>query len=228
MMVNKGCILIVDDDKRMRKAIGDYLIGKGYEIIEASDGDLALAIFYEKSNVIDLILLDIMMPKTNGLTVLNEIREISRIPIIMLTARSEENDQIDGFTKGADDYITKPFSPSLLIARIESVLRRSGKQLQAPLVVGALIINTSTKSVTLSDRLLNLTPKEYELLLYFVAKRGIPLTRAQILNAVWNFNYIGDGRTVDTHVKQLRAKLTNEYQYILTVHSVGYKFEVEK
>lgn len=228
MMENKGCILIVDDDMRMRKAIGDYLVGKGYEIIEAGDGELALSIFYEKSNVIDLILLDVMMPKANGLSVLNEIRENSQIPIIMLTARSEEEEQIDGFSRGADDYITKPFSPSLLIARIESVLRRTGKQQQVPLVIGDLIINTSKKSIILSGRILNLTPKEYELLLYFVMKKGIPLTRDQILNAVWNFNYIGDGRTVDTHVKQLRAKLTNEYPYIQTVHSVGYKFEVEK
>lgn len=199
MIDNKLCILIVDDDMRMRKAIGDFLIGKGYSILEAGNGEAALEIFYEKSNEIDLILLDVMMPEINGLLVLNELRKISDIPIIMLTARSEESYQIDGLTRGADDYITKPFSPSLLIARVESVLRRAGKQMQNPIEIGDLTVNTIKKSVNVSGKTINLTPKEYDLLLYFIIKKGIPLSRDQLLNAVWNFNYIGDGRTVDTY-----------------------------
>lgn len=226
MFESKKCILIVDDDMRMRKAVGDFLIGKGYHVIEAENGVIALEKFYQNNNVIDLILLDIMMPKMNGFSVLNDLRENSLVPIIMLSARGSENDQLSGFTQGADDYITKPFSPALLTARIESLLRRVGKYSHKSISVGELNVDTVKKRVEISGEELVLTQKEYDLLLYFLINQGIPLTRGQILNSVWSYDYFGDGRTVDTHVKQLRAKLTPQCDFIKTVRGMGYKFEV--
>lgn len=228
MIGNRWCIFLIDDDRRMRKAIRDYLARKDYCIIEAEDGEQAIEIFGQKGNLIDLILLDIMMPYKDGITVLNEMRELSQVPVILLTARDKEEDQIKGFRQGADDYIIKPFSPTLLAYRVESILRRTRKNTGERMQEGSLILDTLTQQVCLEEKELNLTVKEYELLYYLMKNKGLPLTREQILNAVWDFRYVGDGRTVDTHIKQLRAKLTDQYPYIKTVHRVGYKFEADR
>lgn len=227
MLHGKSCILVVDDDYRMRKAICDILKRNNFEILEADNGDAALSFFYEQSSQIDLILLDVMMPKTDGFSVLNELRQQHQTPVILLTARDQEADQVSGLSKGADDYIIKPFSSVILVARIETVLRRSsirGSLLQ----VGKLLIDPQKRSVTLCGEFLELTAKEYDLLLYFISKRGVSLSREQILSAVWDFRYLGDGRTIDTHVKQLRAKLTPQCPYIKTVFGIGYLFEVSE
>lgn len=227
MLENKICLLIADDDMRMRRAISDLLKSNGYYIFEADNGQHALEVFYRNSGIIDLILLDIMMPKLDGFEVLYEIRDSSLTPIIMLTAKEAECDQLKGLTKGADDYITKPFSSSLLIARIEVVLRRTGKFQTQPITFNNLRIDTLKRSVFVNDNIISLTQREYDLLLHLAVHENITLSRSQLLNSVWSYNYNGDGRTVDTHIKQLRAKLTNSCQYIKTVHGVGYRFEVE-
>ena len=224
----KACVLVVDDDMRMRKAIGDYLRRMGYLILEAENGEQALAAFYAQNNIVDLILLDIMMPKVDGFTVLEEIRAVSQAPIIMLTARDGEQDQVAGFSAGVDDYIVKPFSPTLLLARIDSLLRRAGKNLTAEYVaVGALTFYLQERRVYCGGSQIKLSPKEYELLDYFRKNQGIALSREQIVNAVWSYDYLGDSRTVDTHIKQLRSKLTEKNPYIKTVRGFGYLFEVE-
>ena len=226
-MENKGVILIVEDENRIRRMLKDFMVSNKYVVFEASNGRDALDLFYEKNSKIDLILLDVMMPIKNGLQVLSEIRESSLTPIIMLTAKTEEYDQLAGFKMGADDYICKPFSPSLLLARIESVLKRTGKCKIKKVNAGNIIIDKLKKEVVCNQNKIELTPKEYNLLLYFIENEGLVLTRESILNAIWNFDYVGDIRTVDTHIKQLRAKLLSNYHYIKTVHGAGYKFEVE-
>lgn len=227
MKENKNFILIVDDEMRIRRMLSDFLKSHDYEIVEAKDGREAIDVFYSNDNKIDIILLDVMMPKINGFKVLSEIRQNFLTPVIMLTARGEEYDEITGFKLGADDYIIKPFSPTVLLARIEAVLKRSGKDRKKRLKAGVITIYSLKKEVLCGDRPVKLTLKEYELLLYLIHNQEIVLTREQILNYVWGYDYSGDLRTVDTHIKQLRGKLKRDCQYIETVHGVGYKFEVK-
>ncbi|MBU3092531.1 response regulator transcription factor [Clostridium sp. CM028] len=227
MDVIKGLILIVDDESRIRRMLKDFLVSHKYEILEASNGKEAMEMFYSNNSKIDLILLDVMMPMKNGFDVLSEIREDSITPIIMLTAKGEEYDQLAGFKFGADDYISKPFSPSLLLARLEAVLKRTGKRKVENVVIGNISVDKLKKEVVCANEKLDLTPKEYDLLLYFIENNELVLAREQILDAVWNYDYVGDARTVDTHIKQLRAKLVFNCQYIKTVHGVGYRFEVK-
>lgn len=223
--MKKITILIVDDEIRIRRMLKDFLCSYGYNIIEAQDGKQALDIFYEKNNKIDLILLDVMMPKIDGNKVLEEIRDYSLIPIIMLTAKGEEYDELHSLKNGADDYISKPFSPTILLARIENVLKRTKKLNHDTIIEGELIINLSSNEVFANNALVNLTPKEFDLLLYLVQNKNLVLSRQAILNAVWNYNYDGDERTVDTHIKQIRAKIHKDL--IQTVHGLGYKFRGE-
>lgn len=219
-------IFIVDDEIRIRRMLSDYLRGNGYDTIEAVDGKDALEVFYANNTEIDIILLDVMMPEKDGFEVLKEIREISEIPVIMLTAKSEEYDQLNYFKGGADDFIPKPFSPSILLAHIEAVLKRCIREKKDSIQAGELIIEEDKMKVMEGGEEIELTPKEYDLLLYFLHNEGVVLTREIILNAVWSFDYMGDSRTVDTHIKQLRAKLGDCGSYIKTVHGVGYRFEV--
>ncbi|MDF2685829.1 MAG: two component transcriptional regulator [Clostridia bacterium] len=221
-------ILIVDDDLRIRRMISDFLKSNGYSTLEAKDGQEALDVFYANNNKIEAILLDIMMPKKDGLEVLKEIRENSLMPVILLTAKSEEYDQLAGFKEGADDYIPKPFSPTLLLARLQAVLRRTSKVKGKIISVGKITVDDSKKSVICCEKPLELTPKEYDLLLYFIQNEDLLVTREQILNYVWNYDYSGDLRTVDTHIKQLRAKFGEDCRYIKTIHGFGYKFEVNE
>lgn len=226
LIYQKLCILIADDDMRMRRGLKDLLHAKGYTTFEAATGNQALNIYYANSDKIDLILLDIMMPEKDGFEVLTELRQSTLVPVIMLTAKDMEGDQLFGLTRGADDYITKPFSSSLLLARIEVVLRRTGKLRAIPLVVGDLQINTEEHLAYINNTPLTLTKQEFKLLLYFATHVNMTLSREQLLNAVWSYHFDGDARTVDTHVKQLRAKLTDKYPYIKTIHGIGYRFEV--
>jgi len=219
-------ILIADDEDRIRKLVGDFLSRKGYEILEASDGSEALRICGEEPAP-DLVILDVMMPGIDGWTVLTEIRRTSNIPVILLTAKSTESDQLGGFRLGADDYITKPFSPSLLVARVEALLKRGGKMLESRSVCGDISIDDVAHVAYVKDTPLELTPKEYNLLLYFLENKGVALSREKILNGVWNYDYFGDLRTVDTHVKQLRSKLGESGNMIVTVRGVGYRLEVK-
>ena len=219
-------ILVADDEDRIRKLVGDFLSLKGYEIIEAADGTSALRIALSDPAP-DLVILDVMMPGMDGWTVLNEIRRVSNIPVILLTAKSTENDQLGGFRLGADDYITKPFSPSLLVARVEALLKRGGKINDNLRVCGEISIDDIAHVAYIGTTPLELTPKEYNLLLYFLDNKGVALSREKILNGVWNYDYFGDLRTVDTHVKQLRSKLGEAGNMIVTVRGVGYRLEVK-
>ena len=221
--MNKGTILVVDDEIRIRRMLSDFLRSYGYDILQAENGKQALDIFYEKNNKIDLILLDVMMPIMDGNKALKEIRDFSLVPVIMLTAKSEEYDELIGLNSGADDYITKPFSPTILLARMENVLKRVGKNRENIIEVNDIKVNMDSKEVFLKNKLVVLTPKEFELLIYMIQNKNVVLSRQNILDAVWNYNYDGDERTVDTHIKQLRAKLSKEY--IKTVHGLGYKFK---
>ena len=200
-------ILVVDDESRMRKLVRDYLVRQDYEVLEAGDGEEALDIFYREKDIA-LLILDVMMPKMNGWEVCREVRENSKVPIIMLTAKSDESDELMGFDLGVDEYISKPFSPKILVARVEAILRR-------------------TNQVKIDDKEIELSFKEFELLEYFMDNQGIALSRERILNSVWNYDYFGDARTIDTHVKKLRSKLGKQGEYIKTVWGMGYKFEVE-
>lgn len=223
-MSNKK-ILIVEDESRMRRLISDYLKREGYTIVEAENGRKALEIF--NSEEIDLIILDIMMPEYDGWTVCREIRKTSKTPIIMLTARSEESDELFGFELGADEYVTKPFSPKVLVARVKALLRRSYME-KEKMSYDGLEIDINGHRVFLEEKEIEMTPKEYELLYFMVQNKGTALTREQILNGVWGYDYYGDLRTVDTHVKRLRIKLENKSNYIQTVRGVGYRFEVKE
>jgi response regulator len=219
-------ILVVDDEERMQKLLSDFLKMKDYEVLLAGNGEEAIDLFFKEKSIA-LIILDVMMPKMDGWTALKTIREHSKVPVIMLTARSEENDELKGFDYGADEYISKPFSPKILVARVEALLRRSGVQKEELLEVGGIVIDEAAHSVTVDGKPIELSFKEYELLQYFVENKGIALSREKILNNVWNYDYFGDARTIDTHVKKLRAKLMDKGEYIKTVWGIGYKFEVE-
>jgi DNA-binding response OmpR family regulator len=215
----------VDDEAKITKALKDFLGARGYRTLEAFDGGEALDVFYEHSTKIDLVLLDVMMPVADGFAVLKEIRRDSNVPVIMLTARAEEYDQIAGFRGGADDYIPKPFSTSLLLARVEAVLKRAGKAQEGEIEIGPLRISPARRSVSQDGERVELTPKEFDLLCCLVANRNRALTREQILNEVWGYAFEGDARTVDTHIKQLRGKLASCGECIRTVHRIGYRFE---
>lgn len=219
-------ILVVDDEERMQKLLKDFLKMKDYEVLLAGNGEEAIDLFFKEKSIA-LIILDVMMPRMDGWTALKTIREHSKVPVIMLTARSEENDELKGFDYGADEYISKPFSPKILVARVEALLRRSGVQKEELLEVGGIVIDEAAHSVTVDGKPIELSFKEYELLQYFVENKGIALSREKILNNVWNYDYFGDARTIDTHVKKLRAKLMDKGEYIKTVWGMGYKFEVE-
>ena len=219
-------ILVVDDEERMQKLLKDFLKMKDYEVLLAGNGEEAIDLFFKEKSIA-LIILDVMMPRMDGWTALKTIREHSKVPVIMLTARSEENDELKGFDYGADEYISKPFSPKILVARVEALLRRSGVQKEELLEVGGIVIDEAAHSVSVDGKPVELSFKEYELLQYFVENKGIALSREKILNNVWNYDYFGDARTIDTHVKKLRAKLMDKGEYIKTVWGMGYKFEVE-
>lgn len=221
-------VLVADDDRRIRQMLSLYLKGHGYQVLEAEDGDQALEVFYANSSKIDLILLDVMMPGRDGFAVLEELRDTSLIPVIMVTAKDQEYDQLKGFRCGADDYISKPFSPTVLLARLESVLRRcSPKAQRNALVCGGIELRLNSKSLLLHGEQVVLTQKEFDLLAYLMSNPREALSRHQILNAIWNYDYEGDPRTVDTHIKQLRAKLKDCSVYIRTVHGYGYRFDGE-
>lgn len=218
-------ILVVDDEARMRKLVKDFLSIKGYIVLEAQDGEEALKVFDANKDV-KLILLDVMMPKMDGFEVLEAIRQYSKVPVIMLTARSEERDELEGYKLGVDEYITKPFSPKILVARVEAVLRRTVGEDEDRLIAGAIEIDKVARSVYIDKKPVDLSFKEYELLTYFIENKGIALSREKILSSVWNYDYFGDARTIDTHVKKLRAKMGERGDYIKTVWGMGYKFEI--
>lgn len=219
-------ILVVDDEARMRKLVKDFLSVKGYKVIEAADGEEAIDIFMEQKDI-KLVLLDVMMPKMDGFETLKLIRQYSKIPVIMLTARSEERDELQGFNLGVDEYITKPFSPKILVARVEAILRRSGHDREENLCAGGIVIDKSAHQVSIDNVPVELSYKEFELLTYFLENKGIALSREKILNNVWNYDYFGDARTIDTHVKKLRAKMGSKGEYIKTIWGMGYKFDIE-
>lgn len=219
-------ILLVDDEARMRKLVKDFLVKKGYVILEAGDGEEALEVFY-KNNDISLILLDVMMPKLDGFSVLREIRNVSKVPVIIFTAKGEEEDELKGFELGVDEYISKPFSPKILSARVDALLRRANKLDDGVITAGNIEVNKTSHIVKVCGNPVELSYKEFELLVYFIENKGIALSREKILNNVWNYDYFGDARTIDTHVKKLRAKLTKDADYIKTIWGMGYKFEVE-
>lgn len=222
--MNNSTVLIAEDEARIRRMLKDYLTSCGYEIIEAEDGKKAMEIFYSSGNKIDLILLDVMMPFKDGFEVLKLVREVSHVPVIMLTAKSQEYDQLFGFRNGADDYIMKPFSPIILQAHMEAVLSRCRCSSNELICVGDITIDKIGMIVKVNEERIYLTPKEYDLLLYMASNKDIVLSREKILNNVWNYDYYGDGRTVDTHIKQLRSKIGADY--IKTIHGRGYRFEV--
>lgn len=225
--MDKLKILVVDDESRMRKLVRDFLVRQDFEVLEAGDGEEALDLFY-KDKSIALIILDVMMPKMNGWEVCKEVRENSKVPIIMLTAKSDESDELMGFDLGVDEYISKPFSPKILVARVEAILRRTNKLGGASEVkkAGAIVLDKTAHEVKIDGKQIDLSFKEFELLDYFLDNQGIALSRERILNSVWNYDYFGDARTIDTHVKKLRSKLGEYGDYIKTVWGMGYKFEV--
>ena len=220
-------ILVVDDESRMRKLVRDFLVKKDFEVLEAGDGAEAVDLFFDTKDVA-LVILDVMMPKMDGWQVCREIRAYSKVPIIMLTAKSDERDELLGFELGVDEYISKPFSPKILVARVEAILRRtSGLAADDVLRAGGIEINKAAHEVTIDGRAIDLSYKEFELLTYFMENQGIALSREKILNSVWNYDYFGDARTIDTHVKKLRSKLGDKGDYIKTIWGMGYNFEVE-
>ena len=221
-------ILVVDDESRMRKLIKDFLAQKGYSILEAADGEEALQVFEEDQNKINLILLDVMMPKLDGWSVLRQIRQISQVPLIMLTARGEEQDELFGFELGVDEYISKPFSPKILVARVEAILKRTRKDTDKVKDYGGITIDPEGRTVKVDGKQIELSLREYELLKYLVDNENIALSRDKILNNVWNYDYYGDSRTIDSHIKKIRHKLGKKGKYIETMRGVGYKFEVKQ
>lgn len=225
MIDNK--ILIVDDESRMRKLIKDFLQAKGYSILEAEDGEKALEVFEQNSSKICLILLDVMMPKLDGWSVLRQIRQNSKVPIIMLTARGEEQDELFGFELGVDEYISKPFSPKILVARVEAILKRVGVIEKETKDYGGIEIDKEGRNVKVDGKVIELSLREYELLIYLIENENIALSRDKILNNVWNYDYYGDSRTIDSHIKKIRHKLGKRGRYIKTMRGVGYKFELK-
>ena len=222
------CILVVDDEQRMRKLIKDFLTAKGYKILEAEDGEKALEVYEKNKNQINLILLDVMMPKLDGWSVLRQIRQDSKVPIIMLTARGEEQDELFGFELGVDEYISKPFSPKILVARVEAILKRTNQTNTEITEYGGIEIDKEGRTVKVDGKLVELSLREYELLVYLVDNTNIALSRDKILNNVWNYDYYGDSRTIDSHIKKIRHKLGKKGKYIHTMRGVGYKFEIEE
>ena len=221
-------ILVVDDESRMRKLVKDFLTKKGFTVIEAGDGEEAVDKFFEVKDIA-LIVLDVMMPKMDGWQVCREIRQYSKVPIIMLTAKSDEKDELQGFDLGVDEYITKPFSPKILVARVEAILRRSNAlAADDTMEAGGIELNKAAHEVLIDGKSVELSYKEFELLAYFMSNQGVALSRERILNNVWNYDYFGDARTIDTHVKKLRSKLGAKGEYIKTIWGMGYKFEVDQ
>ena len=221
-------ILVVDDESRMRKLVKDFLTKKNFQVLEAGNGEEAMDIFYEEKDIA-LIILDVMMPKMDGWEVCREIRKNSKVPIIMLTARSDERDELLGFDLGVDEYISKPFSPKILVARVEAILRRTGQNNPEDVIsAGGIVIDKAAHRATVDGKPMELSFKEFELLTYFLENQGIALSREKILNSVWNYDYFGDARTIDTHVKKLRSKMGDKGEYIKTVWGMGYKFEVDE
>ena len=219
-------ILVVDDEIRMRKLVKDFLVKKDFIVLEAEDGAQAVDLFFSTKDI-SLIILDVMMPKMDGWQVCREIRELSDVPIIMLTAKSDERDELLGFDLGVDEYISKPFSPKILVARVEAILRRSNMLNDDSIITaGEITLNKSAHEVTVAGKPVELSFKEFELLNYFMDNQGLALSREKILNSVWNYDYFGDARTIDTHVKKLRSKLGKQGDYIKTIWGMGYKFEV--
>lgn len=221
-------ILVVDDESRMRKLVKDFLTKKNFQVLEAGNGEEAMDIFYEEKDIA-LIILDVMMPKMDGWEVCREIRKNSKVPIIMLTARSDERDELLGFDLGVDEYISKPFSPKILVARVEAILRRTGQNNPEDVIsAGGIVIDKAAHLATVDGKPMELSFKEFELLTYFLENQGIALSREKLLNSVWNYDYFGDARTIDTHVKKLRSKMGDKGEYIKTVWGMGYKFEVDE
>ena len=220
-------VLIVDDESRMRKLIKDFLMKKGYEILEAEDGEEALKVFEENQNKIKLILLDVMMPKLDGWSVLRQIRQTSKVPIIMLTARGEEQDELFGFELGVDEYISKPFSPKILVARVEAILKRTTPEEKKLKDYDGIVIDAEGRTVSVDGKQIEMSLREYELLKYLIDNENIALSRDKILNNVWNYDYYGDSRTIDSHIKKIRHKLGKKGKYIQTIRGIGYKFEVK-
>lgn len=225
--MNDITVLIVDDESRMRKLVKDFLAQKGYKILEAADGEEALKVFEENKSKIDIVLLDVMMPKLDGWSVLRQIRQTSKVPIIMLTARGEEQDELFGFELGVDEYISKPFSPKILVARVEAILNRVKLPQNDVKDYGGIVIDSDGRTVKVDGKEIELSLREYELLKYLVDNVGIALSRDKILNNVWNYDYYGDSRTIDSHIKKLRHKLGKKGKYIETMRGVGYKFEIK-
>ena len=224
--MNRLKILVVDDESRMRKLVKDFLVKKDFEVLEAGDGEEAVDIFLREKGIA-LIILDVMMPKMDGWQVCREIRKVSKVPIIMLTARGDERDELLGFDLGVDEYISKPFSPKILVARVEAILRRVGHGDQEDVLEsGGILLNKTAHMVSVDGKNVDLSFKEFELLTYFMENQGIALSREKILNHVWNYDYFGDARTIDTHVKKLRSKMGEKGDYIKTIWGMGYKFEV--
>ncbi len=221
----KHKILVVDDESRMRKLISDFLIKNNYDVKEAEDGEQAVDMFCADKDIA-LIILAVMMPKMDGWQVCREIRKISAVPIVMLTARSDEQDELKGFELGVDEYISKPFSPKILMARVDAIFRRTGATEEEIIDIGGIVVNKAAHTVTIDNELIEVSHKEFELLTYFMENKGIALSREKILNNVWNYDYFGDARTIDTHVKKLRSKMGDRGDYIRTVWGMGYKFEV--
>ena len=218
-------VMVVDDEARMRKLVRDFLTRDGFEFIEAGDGEEALNKFYENKDIA-LIILDVMMPKMDGWEVCREIRKDSKVPIIMLTARGDERDELLGFDLGVDEYISKPFSPKILVARVNAILRRTNKLTDDDrLEAGGIVVDRSAHTASVDGKPMDLSFKEFELLTYFLENQGIALSREKILNNVWNYDYFGDARTIDTHVKKLRSKMGDKGDYIKTIWGMGYKFQ---
>jgi DNA-binding response OmpR family regulator len=226
--MNDLTILVVDDESRMRKLIKDFLIQKNYNILEAEDGEKALKVYNENKNKINLILLDVMMPKLDGWSVLRQIRQENKsLPIVMLTARAEEQDELFGFELGVDEYITKPFSPKILVARVEAILKRTIPEEKEMKSYDGIVIDNEGRTVTVDGKIVELSFREYELLKYLLENENIALSRDKILNTVWNYDYYGDSRTIDSHIKKIRHKLGKKGKYIKTIRGIGYKFEMK-
>lgn len=226
--MDKLKILVVDDESRMRKLVKDFLVKKDFEVLEAENGEEAVEIFFQQKEIA-LIILDVMMPKMDGWQVCREIRRDSKVPIIMLTAKGDERDELLGFELGVDEYISKPFSPKILVARVEAILRRANILNKEEVIqAGGIEVNKAAHQVTIDGNDVELSYKEFELLTYFIENQGIALSREKILNSVWNYDYFGDARTIDTHVKKLRSKMGEKGDYIKTIWGMGYKFEVDK
>lgn len=223
--MERAKILVVDDESRLRKLVRDFLVKSNYEVIEAENGEEAVDLFFTQKEIA-LVILDVMMPKMDGWQVCREIRQYSTVPIIMLTAKSDERDELLGFELGVDEYISKPFSPKILVARVEAILRRAGATVTDATEIGGIVLDKSAHQVSVNGQFIDLSVKEFELLAYFIENKGIALSRERILNNVWNYDYFGDARTIDTHVKKLRSKMGDKGDYIKTIWGMGYKFEV--